>query len=90
MHNNNRQLSVSTEKCMRLLIIIYPGILYYHTVPVLMYAVGDGVLSYRPVIMMHGLTGVPESMDLLKERILNLHPGTPVHIIDAYNSGVSM
>ena len=55
-----------------------------------MYAVGDDVLSYHPVIMMHGLTGGPENMELLKERILNLHPATPVHIIDAYNSGVSM
>jgi palmitoyl-protein thioesterase len=48
-------------------------------------AVRNGAHGYRPVILMHGLLVSSESMEPLREMILEAHPGTPVHNVDAYN-----
>lgn len=52
------------------------------------YVTAVGATAYRPVIIMHGLTQLPEDMEKLKEMITNAHPGTPVHVVDAFNGVV--
>lgn len=44
-----------------------------------------GATGYRPVIIMHGLLQSNEAMETLKKMITDAHPGTPVHVIDAFN-----
>ncbi|XP_060518204.1 lysosomal thioesterase PPT2 homolog isoform X1 [Cylas formicarius] len=48
------------------------------------------VLSYKPVILLHGILTGFESMELIKERIEKNHPGTIVYNIDRFGGWSSL
>ncbi|KAL1512970.1 hypothetical protein ABEB36_002465 [Hypothenemus hampei] len=48
------------------------------------------ILCYKPVILLHGIWTGFESMDLIKARIEEKHPGTIVYNIDRFNGWSSL
>ncbi|NP_956978.2 lysosomal thioesterase PPT2a.1 precursor [Danio rerio] len=47
------------------------------------------IMAYRPVILVHGLFGGPEQMEMLKKYIKRSHPGTSVTAISLYDDNAS-